>query len=136
QIPDAGRGHRMNTLASLPVWLALPIALLVLASAVITLIGSLGLVRFKGFYQRLHAPPLGTTLGLYLMVAAAVIFFPWSGGHPAIHVILIGLMLTFTTPVTLLLLTRAALARDHRAGTTGVPEVHDEATGSSRTDKL
>lgn len=125
----------MNTLASLPLWLALPVALLVLASALVTLIGSLGLTRFKSFYERLHAPTLGTTLGLFLMVVAAVMFFSWNEGYLAVHVILIGLFLTFTTPVTLLLLARATLARDHRAGTPGVPEARDETADSSHTDK-
>src|SRR5699024_4769329 len=109
-------------------------ALLVLASALVTLIGSLGLIRFKSFYERLHAPTLGNTLGLFLMVVAAVMFFSWNGGYLAVHVILIGLFLTFTTPVTLLLLARATLARDHRAGTPGVPEARDETADSSHTD--
>lgn len=39
----------------LPDWLQLAIALLVLLGAVVTFIGTVGLVRFATFYQRIHA---------------------------------------------------------------------------------
>ncbi|EHJ58348.1 monovalent cation/proton antiporter, MnhG/PhaG subunit [Novosphingobium pentaromativorans US6-1] len=39
-----------------------------------------------------------------------------------VHEILIGIFVTLTTPVTLMLLARAALYRDRRAGETDVPK--------------
>ena len=47
----------------LPAWAALLTALFVIAGASLTLIGSLGLLRLGNFFQRVHAPTLGTTLG-------------------------------------------------------------------------
>ena len=38
-------------------------AVLLFLGAAITLIGSLGLLRLGSFYERVHAPTLGTTFG-------------------------------------------------------------------------
>ena len=56
----------MNWMAELPAWAALVTAILLFVGATMTLIGSLGLLRLKSFYERLHAPTLGTTLGRWL----------------------------------------------------------------------
>ena len=53
----------MTHAAELPAWTALLTALLTLLGAALALIGSLGLLRLKSFYERVHAPTLGTTLG-------------------------------------------------------------------------
>lgn len=111
----------MNQLNALPAWAALLVAALVVCSAVLAFIGSLGLLRLKNFYQRVHAPTLGTTLGTVLMLAAAVLFFSAIQGRLVLHVILIGAFLTLTTPITLMLLVRAALARDREEGIVDVP---------------
>src|SRR3546814_1860250 len=83
---------------------ALPIvlvAVLVLAGALFAFIGSLGLLRLKNFYQRVHAPTLGTTLGTFLMLAGSITCFSVLHGRPVFHEILIGVFLTVTTPITL-----------------------------------
>ena len=54
----------MTHAAELPAWAALPTAAFVLLGAALTLIGSLGLLRLGSFYERVHAPTLGTTLGI------------------------------------------------------------------------
>ena len=59
----------------LPAWAALPTALLLLAGAGLALTGSLGLLRLGSFYQRVHAPTLGTTLGIGCILAAWTLFF-------------------------------------------------------------
>ncbi|MGO3743333.1 monovalent cation/H(+) antiporter subunit G, partial [Kerstersia sp.] len=41
---------------------SLLIALLLVAGGLLALIGSIGLLRLRNFYQRLHAPTLGNTL--------------------------------------------------------------------------
>jgi multicomponent K+:H+ antiporter subunit G len=80
---------------------------LVLAGAVCAFIGSLGLVRLKTFFERVHAPTMGTTLGTALVLAGSMVYF---GG--ALHEILIAVFMTASTPVTYMLLGRAALRRD------------------------
>lgn len=111
----------MNALAAMPAWVALVVGVLVFAGALLACIGSAGLLRLTTFYRRVHAPTLGTTLGMYLVLAGTIVFF-WAGeGRPALHVILIGVCVTVTTPISLMLLARAALERDRRAGTAEVP---------------
>src|SRR5690606_234106 len=121
QVPDARRGGRMNHLELLPPWAAVAVALLALAGAALSFIGSLGLLRLKNFYQRVHAPTLATTMGTFLMVAASVTCFSVLHGRPVLHEILIGAFLTVTTPITLMLLVRAALYRDREEGSEVVP---------------
>ena len=53
----------MNGSAEVPLWAALPVAAFLLIGAGLTLIGSLGLLRLRSFYDRIHAPTLGTSWG-------------------------------------------------------------------------
>lgn len=106
----------MNALAALPAWGALLVAILVASSALLALVGSIGLLRLKDFYSRLHAPTLGTTLGLFLMVVATIVCFVLAVDRVPVQVILIGALVSVTTPVTLTLLARAAVERDRRDG--------------------
>ena len=105
----------------LPAWAALIVALLVLSGAAITLIGSLGLLRMKTFYQRLHPPTIGSTLGLALIVAASILCFSVLRSRLSVHELLIGIFVTLTTPVPFMLLARAALYRDRSERTGEVP---------------
>lgn len=105
----------------LPLWAALLVGSFILIGAGITLIGSLGLLRLKTFYERVHAPTLGTTLGTAFTVLASMICFSAVQSRPLVHELLILAFVTVTTPVTLMLLARAALYRDRIAGSDEVP---------------
>lgn len=105
----------------LPTWAALLVGFLLLCGALVTLIGALGLVRFKSFYDRVHAPTLGSTLGAILILIASMICFSVLQSRPVVHEILIGIFLSVTTPVTLILLSRAAIYRDRSEGVLPVP---------------
>ena len=87
-------------------------ALLVLAGASFALIGSLGLLRLKTFYERVHPPTMGTTLGTGLVLAGSMLFFTMHESRPVLHEILIGVFTFVTTPITYMLLVRAALHRE------------------------
>jgi multicomponent K+:H+ antiporter subunit G len=97
--------------ADLPAWAALLTALFVVLGAGLTLIGSLGLLRLGSFYQRVHAPTLGTTLGTGAILIGSMICFSVLETRLVLHEILIALFVTITTPVTLMLLVRATLHR-------------------------
>lgn len=119
----------MIQLAEVPLWLALPVAGLVLLGAGLALLGSLGLLRLGDFYARLHAPTLGTTLGIGCVLLASMLFFTVMQGRLVLHEVLIAALMVVTTPVTLLLLARAALQRDREAGEAQIPgqaEVHQD----------
>jgi len=105
----------------LPMWAALLTAFFVLFGAAVSLIGALGLLRFKSFYERMHAPTLGTTIGAASILIGSMLCFSVLQSRIVIHEILILLFVTLTTPVTLMLLARAALYRDRSEGITSVP---------------
>lgn len=109
--------------ATLPPLAAAVTALLVLAGSLLALAGSIGLLRMKTFYDRVHPPTMGTTLGLGLVLVASMVFFTVTQSRPVLHEVLIGVFMTINTPVTYLLLVRAALRRDALADSgTAVPE--------------
>jgi multicomponent K+:H+ antiporter subunit G len=105
----------------LPQWAAFLVGLLVLIGAIITLTGTLGLLRLQSFYERVHAPTLGATLGAGAILVASMICFSVLQTRLVIHEVLIAVFLTITTPITLILLGRAAIYRDRSEGTPGVP---------------
>jgi multicomponent K+:H+ antiporter subunit G len=107
--------------AELPAWAALLTALLLLLGAGLTLTGTLGLLRLGSFYERVHAPTLGTTLGIGCVLLASMLFFSVLQTRPVLHEVLIAVFMVVTTPVTLMLLTRAALYRDRHEGNDAVP---------------
>jgi multicomponent K+:H+ antiporter subunit G len=98
--------------AELPLWLVIFVGLLAIGGALLTLVGCLGLVRLNSFYDRIHAPTLGTSMGSGLIILASIVFFSVTAQRPSVHEVLIFVFVTLTTPVTLMLLARAALYRD------------------------
>ncbi|MGO4408869.1 MULTISPECIES: monovalent cation/H(+) antiporter subunit G [unclassified Brevundimonas] len=92
-----------------------------LGGSLLALTGSIGLVVLKRFYERVHAPTLGATLGMALIVIASVTFWSLSEGRLALKDLLIGVFLPVTTPVTLILLARAAVYRDRVEGKDDAP---------------
>ena len=114
----------MSDAAELPVWAAIPVAAFLILGAGLTLLGSFGLVRLRSFYDRIHAPTLGVSWGTAGIVIASMILFTVLQSRPIVHEILIGIFVTITTPVTLMLLGRAALYRDRAERSPDVPPTH------------
>jgi multicomponent K+:H+ antiporter subunit G len=106
----------MSAVEELPLWAAVLTSALLLLGSGLTLIGSIGLLRFKTFYERIHAPTLGATLGLFSTLAASMLYFSITQTRPVVHEILIGIFVTTTTPVTLMFLVQATLYRDRFEG--------------------
>jgi len=115
----------MILVPDLPAWAAIVVAVLVVAGAAMTLIGSIGLLRFKTFYDRLHPPTLGSSAGTLLIVAGSILCFSVLRTRPSVHELLIFLFVTLTTPVTFMLLARAALYRDRIEGSGSVPHMNE-----------
>ena len=92
--------------------MSLAAALLILAGAVFAFLGSVGLVRMKTFFERVHPPTMGTTLGAALVLTGSLLHFGVVESRPVLHEALIAIFLVVTTPVTYMLLGRAALDRD------------------------
>lgn len=111
----------MTHAADLPLWAALATSFLVLLGASLTLVGAIGLLRLKTFYERMHAPTLGATWGTAGILLGSILFFSVLQSRPVLHEVLIAVFLTVTTPVTLMLLARAALYRDRSESGSDVP---------------
>lgn len=92
------------------------VSALVLAGALLAFLGSLGLLKLKTFYERVHPPTMGTTLGTGLVLLGSIVFFTVQESRPVLHELLIAAFMTITTPVTYMLLVRAALYRDQSEG--------------------
>jgi multicomponent K+:H+ antiporter subunit G len=121
----------MSHAAELPLWAALIVAFLLLLGSGLTLLGTIGLVRLDSFYKRVHSPTLGTTWGTGGILLASMLFFSVIESRPVLHELLIAVFVTETTPVTLMLLARAALFRDRTEKNPEVPTFTAVAERSS-----
>lgn len=119
----------MTIPSDLPAWVAILTSVLVLLGAGLTLIGVIGLLRLKTFYARVHAPTLGTTLGIGCVLLASMLYFSAVESRPVLHEILIAIFVTITTPISLMLLVSAALRRDWTEGDPSVPRPPDLPSG-------
>ncbi|MDD5389092.1 MAG: Na+/H+ antiporter subunit G [Gallionellaceae bacterium] len=85
------------------------LSFLILAGALFTFIGSLGLARLRDFYTRLHGPTKATTLGVGCMLIASSVYFSNRGAGMSLHEVLVTLFLFITAPISAHLLAKAAL---------------------------
>ncbi|MBL0373393.1 cation:proton antiporter [Rhizobium sp. KVB221] len=111
-----------NAAADIPAWVAVLISICLIGGAGFALLGSIGLLQMKTFYQRVHPATLGTSLGTGGVMVASIIFFSVLASRPVAHEILIWAFVTVTTPVTYMLLARAALHRDRAEDNDIVPK--------------
>ena len=107
----------MTDTTDLPAWVAALVSLFLVAGAALTLIGSVGLLRLPSFYQRIHAPTLGTTLGTGAILIASMLFFTTVESRPVLGEILIAVFVTITTPISFILLAKATRRRAGSSGT-------------------
>lgn len=115
----------MINAGELPVWPAVIIAFFLVSGAFLTLVGCIGLVRFKSFYERVHAPTLGSSFGAGGILIASIIFFSILQSKPILHEVLITVFVVITTPVTLMLLSRAVIHRDRTQDSKELPSSSD-----------
>ena len=106
----------MNHIAAIPAWAIVPVSLLLIVGGSIVLIGALGLLRLPSFYQRIHGPAITVTLGAGCLLIASMIYFTVLQSRPVIHEIIISLFLLLTAPIVAMMIMRAAVYRDLRAG--------------------
>ena len=111
----------MTPLDSLPLWLAAPVAALLVIGSTLTLLGAFGLLQLQSFYDRIHAPTLGTSWGTAAILLASILAYSWVQERLVVHEIVVGICVMVTTPVTTMRNGRAALHRDRKEGTKGVP---------------
>ncbi len=101
----------MPEIADLPFWIAVPAALLLVLGGIVAFTGSLGLLRLPTFYTRIHAPTMGNTLGVFSVLLASLLLTSWQERGLLLHHLLITVLLVITSPITAVLLMRAAIRR-------------------------
>jgi multicomponent Na+:H+ antiporter subunit G len=96
----------MSTLIDVASWT------LLLAGGAFCIIGALGLVRMPDFFTRMHAASVTDTLGAGLMLLGLML----QAGFTLVTVklIVLGLLIFFTSPTSTHALAQAALARGLR----------------------
>jgi len=104
-----------------PVWVDALTALLVILGGFAALIGSLGVLRLGSFFQRIHAPTLGATLGTWCLSLATVVQVSFVYEQPFVHALLIAVFIALTSPITTIFLLRAAIFRARLSGSNDVP---------------
>lgn len=62
----------MTETMQLPFWLELSVAALLLLGSLFALIGAIGLLRLKDFFQRMHPPALASTIGAWCVALASI----------------------------------------------------------------
>ena len=100
----------------LPLWAQILVAALVFFGALIALMGSVGLLRLKSYFERVHSPSIIATMGCWLIMHATWIYFSVSGQGFVMHSVLIAIFVAVTVPITTIFLMRAALFRSRRSG--------------------
>jgi len=85
------------------------LSVLIVAGGLFTFIGSLGLVRLRDFYTRLHGPTKATTLGVGCLLVASSLFFSLTTEHISLHEVLVTLFLFITAPISAHMMAKAAL---------------------------
>ena len=106
----------MSHLAQVPLWAAILVSALVALGSGLTLLGTIGLVRLSSFYDRIHAPTLGTSWGTLGIMLGSALLFTVTGTRIVAHELIIGVLVMTTTPATMLILGRAALFRGAQSG--------------------
>lgn len=107
----------MTELDAMPWWAAVTVSFLLVLGGLIALIGTLGLLRLKSFYQRIHGPAITITLGTGCILIASMVYFTVAQSRLVIHEILIAVFVLMTAPVVTMLIMRAAVYRTPQTGT-------------------
>ncbi|MCQ9328748.1 monovalent cation/H(+) antiporter subunit G [Pelistega suis] len=101
-------------MTNIPFIPSIIIATLLVLGGIVTLIGSLGLLRFNDFTGRIHATTLGNTLGALFILAASMMMSWHINDRVFLHEIIIVLFLFITSPVSAMLLMRSYTLRQER----------------------
>jgi multicomponent K+:H+ antiporter subunit G len=112
-------------------WVELVVAVLLVASGALAVIGAVGIVRMPTFFRRLHPPALANTLGAWCVALASIVYFTALEGRLSLQAWIVNILLAITAPITTLLLARAGLFRKRQAGDEVPPPMAQGPGGKS-----
>jgi monovalent cation/proton antiporter, MnhG/PhaG subunit len=99
-------------MTDMPAVATLIISFLLVVAGFFALTGALGLVRLNHFYSRIHSPTLANTLSAFCLVVCVLIMASFTEHRFVAHSLLVSFFLIITSPVTAMLLMRAAIKRE------------------------
>jgi len=99
------------TANELPLAVILPATLLLIVGGLLTVIGSLGLLRLEPFFARMHGPSMGNTLGMGSVLIVSMLISSTLAHRPIAHEIVIIAFVAMTSPMTAMLLMRTSVLR-------------------------
>jgi len=97
---------------TLPLWVTIPGTVLLVLGGLATLVGSLGLLRLRDFFSRMHGPSMTNTVAAGATLIASMLVSSAVTGRPIIHELLITLFVSMSAPITAIMLLQAALYRN------------------------
>jgi len=95
----------------IPLWASLPATVLLIIGGLLTLVGSVGLLRLPNFFMRIHSVSMGNTLGVGCVLLASMLIASAFTERLVVHELLITLFVVFTAPITAIVLMQAAIRR-------------------------
>ena len=95
-------------MTTLPLWLDLLVAALLVGGALFTLVGAFGLFKLDDLLKRLHGPTKASTLGVGLSLLGSMLWFAWQGEWTG-REFLVTAFVFVTAPVSAHVLVSAAM---------------------------
>ena len=83
--------------------------ILLVAGGLFSIVGAIGLLRMPDFYTRVHAASVTDTLGVGFILLGLMLQAGWT--LVTVKLVVVGLLIFFTSPAATHALTRAALGR-------------------------
>ncbi|MEM0910849.1 MAG: Na+/H+ antiporter subunit G [Pseudomonadota bacterium] len=87
----------------------LVLSIFLVIGGIFILVGSIGLIRLRDFYTRLHAPTKATTVGLGSLLFGTMFYQYFTQGKLSVSELLITLFLVITAPVVAHMLAKVAM---------------------------
>ena len=115
-----------------PLWATVPTTLLLIMGGLLTVIGSLGLLRLPNFFMRMHGPSMGNTLGAGFVLIASMIMSSALLRRPVAHEIIITVFIVLVSPVTAMMVMRAARYRTRINEERRQQKMHDRSQDASQ----
>jgi len=84
------------------------ISILIALGGFLSLLGSIGLIRFPDVYGRLHAATKSATLGVIFIMTSTFLYFLWFEQLFVVKILLTILFVFLTAPVAGLMIARSA----------------------------
>lgn len=97
---------------SFPLWVTIPGSFLLVLGGMATVVGSLGLLRLRDFFSRMHGPSMTNTSAVGAVLITSMLTSTALANRPSLHELLIALLVMVSAPVASIMLLQAALYRN------------------------